>query len=322
MSEAVTFHEIKAAAATVAESATWVTVDMDRVLMYPEMLNVGDALSTSHSAEEHLLGAGEDTLRFFLLLDAVNFGSGYFPYLNKEEGLSGYFTVASRLKQYVQANGIPDPRELLSMSREKCAGIFQQPLDNPHANELMSLFAWAWRDLAHWAISEFDGDYLGFLRTARSAQQAVAMVSSMQAFRDVTWYYNLRVPFLKRAQILLHDMDVAEPRHDLLAFSDIDDLSAFADNVLPYVFISDGLMTCHPWLEGRIEREELLGYGSIEEIELRACSLHICEVVAQVISEEYSPIPVRRLDFLIWNRGQQLKRSSSRKRHRARSVFY
>lgn len=319
---AITFAEIKGAAAAAAESATWVTLDMDRILMYPETLRVSDALSTTHSPEEHLLGAGEDTLRFFLLLDAVNFGSGYFPYLNKEEGLSGYFTVASRLKQHIALNGIPSPRELLNTSRDTCAHIFRQPLDNPHASELMSLFAWAWRDLAHWTISEFDGDYLGFLRKAKTAQQAVAMLSSMNAFLDVAWYYGSRVPFMKRAQILLHDMDVAEPGCELLSYPDMDDLTAFADNVLPYVFITDGLMTCHPWLESRIEREELLGYGSIEEIELRACAVHICEIIAEVVSQEYRRIPVRRLDFLIWNRGQQLKRSSTRKRHRARSVFY
>jgi len=34
---------------------------------------------------------------FFLTLDAINFGSGYFPHLGKRPGMSGYFTAAASL---------------------------------------------------------------------------------------------------------------------------------------------------------------------------------------------------------------------------------
>ncbi|MEZ5167114.1 MAG: hypothetical protein R2695_11730 [Acidimicrobiales bacterium] len=35
-----------------------------------------------------------------LSLDAINFGSGYFPYLRKRPGMSGYHTVASSLRTW------------------------------------------------------------------------------------------------------------------------------------------------------------------------------------------------------------------------------
>jgi hypothetical protein len=50
-----------------------------------------------HDPASHYLGQGDDTAAFFLTLDTINFGSGYFPYMNKRPGRSGYFTVAGRL---------------------------------------------------------------------------------------------------------------------------------------------------------------------------------------------------------------------------------
>ena len=46
----------------------------------------------------HFIGSTEDTLAFILILDSINFGSGYFPYLIKQEGLSGYHTISTSLK--------------------------------------------------------------------------------------------------------------------------------------------------------------------------------------------------------------------------------
>ena len=40
-----------------------------------------------------------------LTLDAINFGSGWFPTLRKRPGPSGYYTVASALADRVRAHG-------------------------------------------------------------------------------------------------------------------------------------------------------------------------------------------------------------------------
>ena len=46
--------------------------------------------------ELHLVdGPPEDVARFMLTLDAINFGSGWFPTLRKRPGRSGYATIAA-----------------------------------------------------------------------------------------------------------------------------------------------------------------------------------------------------------------------------------
>ncbi|MCW3848856.1 queuosine salvage family protein [Sphingomonas sp. LB-2] len=316
------FDGIKEASEKVVESMSWVKVDMDALLMYPERLDLSTAELLNHSPEEHLLGCGDDTLRYFILLDAINFGSGYFPYMDKGEGLSGYFTVASRLKSHLESAGIPSSLELSQISADTCARIFEQPLNNAHASELMKLFSYAWRCLGEWVTTNFDGDYLGFLRGSKTAEEAIGALVTMKPFQDVALYFGDVIPFYKRAQILLQDMDLAEPSHPLLTFPDLDDMTVFADNVLPYVLRMDKIIQLHPWLESRIENEELIANGSPEEVELRACAVHFSELIAATIRSDLKSISTRRLDFVLWNRGQQLKKLHSGKRHRCRCIFY
>src|ERR1051325_10922265 len=90
------FANIRNSCAEVAASARWVAIDPASIEPYARTLGSHIA-PLAHTAEHHLLGRGDDTLAFFVILDTINFGSGYSPYLAKD-GASGYFTVAQRLK--------------------------------------------------------------------------------------------------------------------------------------------------------------------------------------------------------------------------------
>ncbi len=51
----------------------------------------------------HHRGSPRSTLAYVITLDAINFGSGWFPKLRKRDGRSGYFTVAMGLKDRFDA---------------------------------------------------------------------------------------------------------------------------------------------------------------------------------------------------------------------------
>jgi hypothetical protein len=290
-------------------------------MRYPELLRL-NVVPMEHTAEHHVLGRGDQTLAFFVILNSVNFGSGYFPYLEKANGLSGYFTIARRLKEHIETNGLPSPQSLSTLTPAACAEIFGQSLQNPHAAELMELFAAALRQLGTWATNEHAGDYLGVLRRATRAEAVVDSLLRMPFYRDVATYVDIHVPLLKRAQILLQDLTLADPGNPLLQFPDIDSLTIFADNVLPYVLRADGVLQYHSWLAARIDEQQPIGAGSLEEIEIRACTVHAVEVLHKVVCDELIEVPVRQLDFCLWNRGQELKRLIGDKRHRTRTVYY
>src|SRR4030095_15540621 len=76
-------------------------------------------------AHEALAGPGE-TLALIVTLDAINFGSGWFPALRKRPGCSGYLTVAGALRERFAAEGPWSARELAAVTTEDCARPFGQ----------------------------------------------------------------------------------------------------------------------------------------------------------------------------------------------------
>jgi hypothetical protein len=313
---------LRNACAEIGQIARWVQIDPVQAMKYPEYLTLSNT-PMCHSKADHFLGHGEDTLIYFLVLDAINFGSGYFPFLDQiSSSGSGYLYAARRLKAFFESKGAPKPKELAQITNQQCHDIFGLATDNPHAAELMYLYSAALNQLGHWVLSNYNGEFLGFLRQSRSVASSITKLTEMPFFRDVATYGTITVSFLKRAQILLHDMKIAEPKNKLLDFDDFDELTIFADNLIPFVLREDGALTYHPWLGNRIDSGEVIGSNSLEEIEIRACAITACELIKDVITEEWKHVSAREIDYLLWHRAQELKSVSRHRRHITRCVYY
>ena len=80
MSRSSLFADIRASCAAVAAAARYVAIDHGAIEPYAQTLTRRLA-PLAHTAEHHLLGRGDDTLAVFVILDTINFGSGWSPYL-------------------------------------------------------------------------------------------------------------------------------------------------------------------------------------------------------------------------------------------------
>jgi len=72
----------------------------------------------------------------------------------------------------------------------------------------------------------------------------------------------------------------------------------------------------------RIDREELIPAGAIEEIEIRANALHAIELIAAESQKMGRTASAISVDFFLWNRGQTPEYKNAKPRHRTRTVFY
>jgi hypothetical protein len=279
--------------ARVAERARWVRIDLERL----------DAVEPAPPAqldpERHYLdGSAEDVAAYLFTLDAVNFGSGWFPTLRKRPGCSGYFTVAWALADRWRSEGPWSASELRSLD----AGAVAAVLGQEPGHDLMALYAEALRDLGR-----FLGDRgpLEVVKDAGGSAERLAetLAAGMRFFDDRG--------FWKRAQITANDLVLA----GVAEFGDIDRLTIFADNLVPHVLRLDGVLLYDDRLAGRIDAGELLPPGE-EEQEIRACALHACELIS-----ERTGTPPRVLDVALWNRGRG-PRYKAVPRHRTRTVFY
>src|SRR5918997_6712328 len=139
MEESLT-EGVRAACKAVAEGASFVRIDRELAPSYAVSLPLDQATAPALDPNRHYFGDRDDTVAFFLTLDAINFGSGYFPHLRKRPGMSGYFTVAASLTDYYRERGPLSARELTRLTTEDCTKIFGQEPNNEPVRELMDHF--------------------------------------------------------------------------------------------------------------------------------------------------------------------------------------
>jgi Potential Queuosine, Q, salvage protein family len=317
------FSEIRAACRAVGERARHVRIAVDRIDAYAASLPLERAVAPTLDPNTHFLGNSCDMLAFFLTLDTINFGSGYFPHLKKRPGMSGYFTVASSLTDHYRAHGPIEPHRLTTMTADDCTTLFAQDAGNPTVRELMQLFSTALNDLGRFVVDRFGGQFTALVESANhSAARLLAILTEMKYFRDVERYGDIEIPFYKRAQLTAADLSLALNRTELGRFDDLDELTIFADNLVPHVLRIDRILEYTPELAARIDREELIPAGSEEEIEIRACAVHAVELMKQALVAKGKEVTSMGLDYVLWNRGQEKHYKSVKPRHRTRTIYY
>ncbi|HEX5010471.1 MAG TPA: queuosine salvage family protein [Planctomycetota bacterium] len=317
------FDAIRSACRDVAQGARHVR------LVEPRLAALADALPDPREAPgpepaHHWLGHGEGTAVFMLLLDAVNFGSGWSAHLRKPEGLSTYYTTASALTRWFEREGVPTPARVLALGPAELGEIFGQmgrPAGHP-VHELLALWARSLHELAELVRRDFGGEWLGPVRAAEGrAARLVERLGALPAWHDVAAWRGRQVPFFKRAQIACADLHLAAQGAWWGRFDDLPRLTLFADNLVPHVLRVEGVLEYEPALAARIAAGTELPAGSEGEVEIRACGLHAVELLVARLAATGRPATALQLDGLLWHRGQ----SPSVKavpRHRTRSSFY
>ena len=292
---------IRAAAARVAARARHVRIVDEAIGPYAATLP-----ATSPPAPDLEGASPEERAAFSLTLNAINFGSGWFPTLKKAPGMSGFRTVEAGLR----AHGPWSAGELAEMTREEVAAAVGQ--DPEH--ELMGHFAVHLRELGERVRDEHGGSFLALARSGDGCAARLAEhLASWPTWRDVSPYDGEPVPFFKRAQIAAADLALA----GLSPARDLDRLTIFADNLVPHVLRLDGVLRFDDDLVARIDAGRLIEHDSPEEVEIRACALHAAELLVAA----HGATTATAVDNALWHRGAG-PRYKAVPRHRARTTAY
>jgi hypothetical protein len=260
-------------------------------------------------ATELTEGDGDARVAFVLCLDAINFGSGWWPTIRKRPGHSGYFTIAAGLTERFRDVGPWSAGELTELRAADIASVVGQDAKHP----LMAHYAAALNDVGEHVGADHGGRFEAVVEAAQDSALVLAdLLAEWRAFADASTYEGRPIPFFKRAQIVAADLD----RMGLAELQDLDRLTAFADNLVPQVLRVDGLLRLDPALEARIEAGELLEHGSPEEVELRACTVQAIEQLTAA-----APLTPAEIDGILWNRGSA-QRYKSLPRPRSRNTAY
>jgi hypothetical protein len=301
-------QDLRRACALVTERARHARVQSERIAAYTATLPLTPAASSPPPAP-----TGEERERaaaYWLTLNAINFGSGWFPTLRKPDGRSGYGTISNALERHAARVGTWSAAELAEIDSGTIAAVLGQDPDH----ELMTLFAHSLADLGNHVTGDYAGSFAQLVDSASgSAVRLARRLGGWPCFADLAVYEGVELPFLKRAQIAAADLE----RAGVARFSDLERLTMFADNLVPHVLRLDGILVFDPELVSRIERAELIEPGSPEEVEIRAAAVHAVELIV-------AARPGARaadVDQLLWERGQGSSYKAS-PRHRCRCTAY
>lgn len=293
-------------AAFIARYADHVKIVESRIPAYTEGLLSKYPLITKMD-DNHFLSAN-----YVLALDSINFGSGYFG-----PGLS-YEVVARGLKHAFMQDEMNTPDKWIAATPDMMRQMFSLA-PGPY-DDLMKIFAHHLNATGLMMAGFYDDDVLNLLEEAQgSALRFVNIVGQWPFFRDVAEYKGIEVPLLKRAQIMAADMFLTFEGQGLGAFTDMDGLTMFADNMVPHVLRCDGILTYTPELAARIDAGQEIKSGSPEEVEIRAVALHAVELMRQ----SAAPLPLTsvNLDHILWHRGNEPE-IASKPAHRTKTVWY
>jgi hypothetical protein len=273
--------EVRAHCAAIAARARHVRID-------PAAEVPAGGVSGLHPELHFLDGPPDDVARYVLILDAVNFGSGWFEELQTDTD-----ALTRRLTAHARAHGPWTAPELRALTAAEVGEVLA--LDPAH--ELTRLYAQGLNQLGAWLPAEL----------GESAERLAQRLTQMPFFQDTGFY--------KRAQITAHDLHLA----GVARFPDIHRLTIFADNLVPHMLRAHGVLVYDDELAGRIERGEELPAGGEHEREIRACAVHACETLARRLG-----VAPALLDNWLWNAGQELDPTHhpGNRAHLTRTVYY
>ena len=271
--------EVRRHCAQIAATAEHVTIDLDTPIEL-------DGLAGLDPELHFLEGSADDVARYVLILDTINFGSGYFGELDTTTD-----AITERLTAHARAEGPWTAETLHAIDTPTVAST----LGLEPSHRLTGLYAEALNQLGAWLPDH---------PLPETADALARSLTQMPFCADHGFY--------TRAQIAANDLQLAR----VVDFPDIDRLTIFADNLVPHVLRLDGVLVYDDALAHAVDTQRELPAGEVFEREVRATAVHACERLA-----EKAGVPARTLDNWLWNRGQHPP-YSERPAHITKTVFY
>jgi len=197
---------VREACRTVAEQSRHVRINVEAIGRYAEGLPAAADVPALDPVAHLTEGDPETGAAFMLCVDAINFGSGWWPTVRKRPGRSGYLTMASGLADRFRARGPWTAGELAQIE----AGELAEVLDQDPGHEVLPLFAAALRDLGSNVRDDAGGSFLRIVTDAGGSAVALATrLAGWDCFFDVSRYAGQDVPFFKRAPLTAADLQAA-----------------------------------------------------------------------------------------------------------------
>ena len=182
--------------------------------------------------------------------------------------------------------------------------IFTGNIEMPMADEKVKIL----NNVGNTLVTKYGGDWINFIddgpkKLYDNGEGLVErLVRDFKRFDDHSIFENEKVYFLKLAQLAFWGIHrELSKRHFYI--EDMENMTAFADYIIPVALESFGIVKYSFGLKEKIDSGILIDRDSIEEIEIRSTSIYVTAKLTELINNyknEEEKIIIPQLDFKLW----------------------
>lgn len=158
------------------------------------------------------------------------------------------------------------------------------------------------------------------LYCCNSAEQLINyLTKNFTHFDDKSKFKGITIHFDKRAILLVNDLYRLSNniRKNIIT---IENLTGCADYALPMIFANNGILKYHKKLERKIKNQKLIIHNSKMEIEIRANTLYVIELIREGLLKHNVTYNSVELDNVIWRLRNKEKNCISP--HHTLTIYY
>ncbi len=162
-------------------------------------------------------------------------------------------------------------------------------------------------ELGRVLLERFDGRLENAVAAAGNDAVGMArfLARHFPSFRDERSYRGQHLPFLKRAQLAAAMLHLRRRALGAPGLEGIEQLTAFADYMLPRALRSQGVLVYGDALAARVDARHTLAAHSPEECEIRIATVGVCQRILDGLGGAGSRVDVTILDHWLWRTGQR-----------------
>lgn len=274
----------------------------------------------------HFSAPSKEMVAYLLVLDTLNFcfwpisGQKKWQIEYENQMISGYYALAAALKKAI-LQGIPitDAAYLMELSHDELTRV----LGGTGQLQLLGDRRRGLNELGRVLLDAYDGQAYKLVEAAENSAVKLSrrLAKTFSSFQDVARYRGDKVFFYKRAQIFAADLYGAFEGKAWGSFSDLNELTAFADYKLPQVLRHLGILRYEKPLARKVDGRICLNAGSPEEVEIRANTVWAVELIRQKSVQAGFDLRAFEIDWILWNLGQKTA-FRLKPYHRTVTIFY
>ena len=255
-------------------------------------------------------GSETKTIAWFLAFNAINYSfwpdpgnpRWFVEISGKHHGIDdeAFGIMASLTEAMNQGTDLSDPGILTALDASDMEQIFR-PAEGAGELPLLDQRLRALHELGR-AYERLGGPQgLIALGEGSATKLAQALARELPSWEDSRMHQGHRLRFLKRAQLCVAMIFGRFNGQGPGNFSDVADLTAFADYRLPQILRHLGILVFSNELAEAIERGRIFEAGSPEEVEIRCATIVAVERIRAALSNYWPSVTALHVDYLLWS---------------------